>query len=246
MRGRRSRGRSPGRSLGISRHGVGVARPEPCRVRTAHGARSSDAAAARGARGCGRPRLDSAQPRAGTRSLCRANLPSCAAQSSRSADRKPQDPWAGGALAIRIYRPVSRALASEGLLGGLVYFHGGGFVTGDLDRHDLLCSQLAIDARCAVVSVDYRLAPEHKFPAAVDDAYIATSWVHENAEEIGVDHTRIAVGGDSAGATLATVVARLAKERRNPPLVSSCWSIRSRTSPTSIGLRIWRTRRASS
>ncbi|HEX7480170.1 MAG TPA: alpha/beta hydrolase [Polyangiales bacterium] len=123
-------------------------------------------------------------------------------------------PGPGGELPIRVYRPE----ASE-LLGGLVYFHGGGFVLGDLDSHDALCRQLALDAQCVVVSVDYRLAPEHKHPAAVQDCYAATSWVHENADELGIDHHRLAVGGDSAGGNLATTIARLAKERRNPALL---------------------------
>jgi acetyl esterase len=124
-------------------------------------------------------------------------------------------PLGAAELRARAYRPRD----AHGGLGGLVYFHGGGFVVGDLDGHDALCRQLAVDARCAVVSVDYRLAPEHKFPSAVDDAYAATCWVHEHAEELGIDHARLAVGGDSAGAALATAVARLAKERRNPALV---------------------------
>jgi acetyl esterase len=123
-------------------------------------------------------------------------------------------PGPGGPLQLRIYRPAE----DHGLLGGLVFFPGGGFVVGEIAGHDALCRQLAVGARCAVVSVDYRLAPEHRFPAAVDDAYAATCWIHEHADALGMDHRRIAIGGYTAGATLATTVARLAKERRNPPL----------------------------
>jgi acetyl esterase len=118
-------------------------------------------------------------------------------------------------LRLRIYKPQS----AHGELGGLLFFHGGGFVTGDLEGHDALCRQLALGAGCAVVSVDYRLAPEHKFPCAVDDAYAATCWVHEHAEELGIDRRRLGVAGDSAGGSLAAVVARLAKEQRNPTLL---------------------------
>jgi acetyl esterase len=123
-------------------------------------------------------------------------------------------PGPGGPLQLRIYRPAE----SHGLLGGLVFFPGGGFVIGEIAGHDALCRQLAVGACCVVVSVDYRLAPEHRFPAAVDDAYAATCWIHEHADALGIDHRRIAIGGYTAGATLATTVARLAKERRNPPL----------------------------
>jgi acetyl esterase len=123
-------------------------------------------------------------------------------------------PGPGGPLLLRSYRPESAA----GLLGGLVFFSGGGFVIGELPGHDALCRQLAVGAGCVVVSVAYRLAPEHRFPAAVDDAYAATCWIHEHADSLGIDHRRIAIGGYTAGATLATTVARLAKERRNPPL----------------------------
>jgi len=124
-----------------------------------------------------------------------------------------QMPGPGGPIRLRLYRPSTR-----GFLPGLVYYHGGGFVIGSLDSHDPLCRELCQGSGCAVVSVDYRLAPEAPFPAAVNDAYAALSWVHENADELGLDHQRLAIGGDSAGATLATVAARLAKERRGPPI----------------------------
>jgi len=126
-------------------------------------------------------------------------------------------PGPGGPLQLRVYRPQSEL--PTGPLGGVVFFSGGGFVIGELTGHDALCRQLAVGAECAVVSVDYRLAPEHRFPCAVDDAYAATCWIHEHADSLGIDHRRLAVGGYTAGATLATTVARLAKERRNPALV---------------------------
>ena len=121
----------------------------------------------------------------------------------------------GGTLAVREYRPHGAAP----VLGALVYFHGGGFVLGSIDSHDALCRQIAVDAGCAVFSVDYRLAPEHKFPGAVDDAYTATCWVRESAQALGVDPERIAVGGDSAGGALATAVAIVAKQKGGPSLV---------------------------
>jgi len=120
----------------------------------------------------------------------------------------------GGELAIREYRPLD----TTGTLGALVYFHGGGFVLGSLDSHDALCRQLTVDSGCAVLSVDYRLAPEHKFPRGIEDAYAATCWVHEHARALDVDPKRIAVGGDSAGGALATAVAILVKRRRGPSL----------------------------
>ena len=119
-----------------------------------------------------------------------------------------------GTVPVRIYRPLS-----GDCVGGVVYFHGGGFVLGSLDGHDAVCRQISVDAACTVVSVDYRLAPEHKFPAAVDDCVAATRWVHAHALELGFDRDRLAVAGDSAGATLAAVVAQLAKAARTPPIV---------------------------
>ncbi|AXG07294.1 alpha/beta hydrolase [Haloplanus rubicundus] len=98
----------------------------------------------------------------------------------------------------------------------LVYFHGGGWVRGDLDTHDGLCRLLADAANCVVVSVDYRRAPEHRFPIPVRDAYAATAWAAEHAEVVGGDPDRIAVGGDSAGGNLAAAVTLLARERDGP------------------------------
>lgn len=97
-----------------------------------------------------------------------------------------------------------------------MYFHGGGWVLGDLDTHDGFCHALAKTSGCLVVSVDYRLAPEHRFPAAVEDAYAATKWVADNAVAIRADRGRLAVGGDSAGGHLAAVVALMARDRSGP------------------------------
>ena len=116
-----------------------------------------------------------------------------------------------GAIALRLYRPTRRS-DDPAPTPVLVYFHGGGWTIGDLDTHDVLCRQLANGSRCAVVSVDYRMGPEHRFPVAVEDALAATYWVRRQAETLGLDPSRLAVGGDSAGGNLAAVVALLARD----------------------------------
>ena len=112
----------------------------------------------------------------------------------------------GSSIPARLYAPSADALPV------LVYFHGGGFTIGSIASHDTLCSVLARDGGCAVVSVAYRLAPEHRFPVAVDDAWAAVQWVAREAGRLGLDADRMAVGGDSAGGTLATVCATLARD----------------------------------
>ncbi len=116
----------------------------------------------------------------------------------------------GTRLKVRRYR--ARALDAHAAEPALLYLHGGGFVLGDLDSHDVLCRRLARDGGCSVFALDYRLAPEHRFPTAVDDAWDALCWLHENAVWLGVDPMRIAVGGDSAGGTLAAVCALRARD----------------------------------
>ncbi len=118
-------------------------------------------------------------------------------------------PGHGGLLPARLYVPFGPAPAAPTPL--TVYFHGGGWVVGDLDSHDGVCRFLATAAGTAVLSVDYRLAPEHPFPAAVEDAWASFAWAIANAAELGADPTRIAVAGDSAGGNLAAVVSLLAR-----------------------------------
>lgn len=117
-----------------------------------------------------------------------------------------------GGVALRLYRP----LAAAGADGVLVYFHGGGWTIGDLDTHDVLCRQLCAGAGIAVVAVDYRLGPEHRFPAAVDDCVAAVRWVQANAAALNVDAGRLAVGGDSAGGNLAAVACLALREAGAP------------------------------
>ncbi len=110
----------------------------------------------------------------------------------------------GHPIPVRLYRPSRPGAATTGLT---VYFHGGGFVIGSIESHDVLCRQLCEASGHAVLSVDYRLAPEHPFPAAFDDCLAATRWAHSNAAQMQIDPRRIAVAGDSAGGQLAAVVA---------------------------------------
>ncbi len=120
-----------------------------------------------------------------------------------------------GTIPARLYKPKTLR-RKHGLAPALVFFHGGGWVIGDLDSHDVVCRKLAHEGELIVVSVDYRLAPEHKFPAAVDDAIAATNWIAGNARELGIDASRLMVGGDSAGGNLAAVVAITARDGDGP------------------------------
>ncbi len=125
-------------------------------------------------------------------------------------------PGPAGEIKLRVYTPVASGATA---LPGLVYFHGGGWVIGDLDTHDALCRTLANETGARVVAVDYRLAPEHKFPAAADDGFAAVKWVETNAATLGIDPNRIAVAGDSAGGNLAAVVCLMAKQKGGPRIV---------------------------
>jgi len=118
-------------------------------------------------------------------------------------------PGPGGDIRARAYAPV----AAAGPLPALIYFHGGGFVAGSLESHDGLCRLFAAEGGFKVIAVDYRLAPENPYPAAVDDAWAAAQWIEQKASALGVDAGRIAVGGDSAGGMLAAIVTQLAKEK---------------------------------
>ena len=122
-------------------------------------------------------------------------------------------PGPGGEIPVRIYTPDA-----AGPLPALVYFHGGGWVLGDLDGSDAQCRMLTNAVGCVTVSVDYRLAPEAKFPAPAEDCYAATLWVCDNAKSLGCDSTRVAVGGTSAGANLAAVVPLMARDRERPAI----------------------------
>ncbi|MBH5316847.1 alpha/beta hydrolase [Paenibacillus sp. GSMTC-2017] len=117
-------------------------------------------------------------------------------------------------IPIRIYKPEG-----EKPFPALVYYHGGGFVLGGLDSHDSICRSLANKASCIVISVDYRLAPENKFPAAVEDAFTALKWVTEHTKKLNIDPQKIAVGGDSAGGNLAAVMTIKAAEHGNLPII---------------------------
>jgi acetyl esterase/lipase len=119
-------------------------------------------------------------------------------------------PGPAGDIPVRLYLPPG----DEKLHPLVVFFHGGGWVIGSLDSHDALCRDLAARADAAILSVDYRLAPEHPFPAAVEDSWAALRWVHDHASELGADPARLAVAGDSAGGNLAAVMAFMARDHQ--------------------------------
>ena len=123
-------------------------------------------------------------------------------------------PGPGGELPIRVYEPKGVSAPKPVLM----YYHGGGWVIGGLDEYHGACSNLAEQSGCVVVLVDYRLAPEHPFPAAIDDCYAALEWVSANAKEINGDASRIAVSGDSAGGNISTVIALLARDKKGPKI----------------------------
>ena len=122
-----------------------------------------------------------------------------------------------GSISGRIYTP-KMLRQTGGLAPCLVFFHGGGWVIGDLDTHDVVCRKLADEGQLIVISIDYRRAPENKFPAAVDDAIAATSWIAAHAKDFGIDAARLLVGGDSAGGNLAAVVALAARDANGPAI----------------------------
>lgn len=126
-------------------------------------------------------------------------------------DRSVPCPW--GSIPLRLYRPNDRAG-----LPVMIYYHGGGFVMHNIASHDSLCRKLSLECGCAVVSVGYRLAPEHPFPAYLEDSYTAMQWVYDNADRLGLDHTRMSLAGDSAGAYISAAVSLLARDRNGPKI----------------------------
>lgn len=147
------------------------------------------------------PPLDSFQPSALRQAVKKARAHLAPVSPPIFTARELLAETAGGTIALRLFRPRA------GMLPALIYFPGGGWVLGDLDTHDAMCRIIANESGCAVISVNYRKAPEHPFPAAVDDAINALRWIASNAAHFEVDALRLAVGGDSAGANLATVAA---------------------------------------
>ncbi len=161
-----------------------------------------------------------------------SSMPPVAARAAYKAGRLPTQPvppvevvcrelaaaGPAGPIPVREYRPAACAPAE--VLPALVFFHGGGWVVGDRDTHDVLCRSWCLQVRCAVFSVDYRLAPEHRFPAAFDDACAATQWLAQQAPKLFIDAGRMAVGGDSAGANLAAAVTLALRAAPQPRLVA--------------------------
>jgi acetyl esterase len=157
-------------------------------------------------------------PALGTQSVAETraafdNMPLPRKQIELSSIESRRIPGPAGELPVRIYHPHG-----AGVKPVLVYFHGGGWVIGTLDSYDATCRELAQGADCVVVSVDYRLAPEHRYPAAPEDCYAALKWVTANAASLGVDARRLAVGGDSAGGNLSAVVSQMARDKGGPAI----------------------------
>src|SRR6516225_6965307 len=128
-------------------------------------------------------------------------------------------PGPAGEIAYRLYAPAVEAASAA---PGFVFFHGGGLVAGSIETHHRIAAALAQATGCRLISVDYRLAPEHKFPAAVEDAIAATQYVLANAAELGIDPRRVVIGGDSAGATLAAAVCQHAQQNAWPQIAAQC------------------------
>ncbi len=160
----------------------------------------------------GRPPIESLSPADAREETVRRALAVRGAQPALPRIEQLEIPGTGGPLPARLYAPD----AQPGGTGLLVYYHGGGWVIGNLDTCDAVCRFLARESGAAVLSVEYRLAPEHPFPAAVEDALAALAYAAEHAQYLGADPARIAVGGDSAGANLATVAAQAARDGDAP------------------------------
>ena len=163
----------------------------------------------------GGPRLESLPP-AEARQLAVEGLKAVAGEMEDVASiENLRIPGPGGEIPLRIYTPHGSAPRP-----GMVYFHGGGWVVCDLDTHAVVCSAIARRAGAVVAAVDYRLAPEHKFPAAVEDCFTATRWVAENAGQLGIDPDRISVGGDSAGGNLGAVISMRSRDEGGPRIAA--------------------------
>src|SRR6201746_2563979 len=165
----------------------------------------------------GRPPYENGTPAEARELYLKARLVSNPEPPELASVKEIAIPGPGGPLSARLYTPKTLRLA-DGMAPCLVFFHGGGWVIGNLDSHDVVCRTLAHEGELIVIAVDYRLSPEAKFPAAVEDCIAATKWVSDNAMTLGVDAARLMVGGDSAGGNLSAVVAIHARDHGGPKL----------------------------
>jgi acetyl esterase len=165
----------------------------------------------------GRPPIESVSPSQARELYLAGRLPTNPEPPELKSVTALSIPAPHGSIPARIYTPKTLRQAGGGA-PCLVFLHGGGWVIGDLDSHDVVCRKLADAGELIVIAVDYRLAPEHKFPAAVDDAIAATKWIADNAKTLGIDAERLSVGGDSAGGNLAAVVAIAARDGNGPAI----------------------------